>query len=293
MEGKTYLRPALKELKKEEEKGILGTSELKKIFETKYPERHIGFKTVDFNHLYYYYYGCESIADYNWGCAWRSMQTLLSYKLSKENKYTEENKAKISFKNLFMKYGDKETLYEIFKKDYKMNEIPKYLKEKSFAPFETDNGWAEPFISKLVAKDFGYDGRLFLINKYSDKYYAPKEVFEEKILSFEEFKKLLLDYFSDQSKCAPIILDDACFSICVVGVKLDKNDYLEILVFDPHPEEEDKGEKGFYICRLGPDGRCIEIQENLDSYEDDARQPLCCDYIYFNQMRHYAVYMAN
>ena len=78
------------------------------------------FSTVNLSHLFFYHYDCESVNDLNWGCAWRSMQTVLKYQLSLSNKNED-----ISFYNLFMKYGDKNKLIDIFKKKIK---IKIYLK---------------------------------------------------------------------------------------------------------------------------------------------------------------------
>ena len=121
------------------------------------------------------------------GCAWRSMQSVLKYQLSLSN----QNKDKeISFYNLFMKYGDKNTLVDIFTKMKEnknhTNEL-NILKNKEFAPHESSNGWAEPFISQLVLYDFGFEGELILINNYPSNSYDPKEVFSE-TLDFEQFK---------------------------------------------------------------------------------------------------------
>ena len=115
------------------------------------------------------------------------MQSVLKYQLSLSN----QNKDKeISFYNLFMKYGDKNTLVDIFTKMKEnknhTNEL-NILKNKEFAPHESSNGWVEPFISQLVLYDFGFEGELILINNYPSNSYDPKEVFSE-TLDFEQFK---------------------------------------------------------------------------------------------------------
>ena len=80
-----------------------------------------------------------------------------------------------------MKYGSKDKLIEIFmrmKEGQNTEEkVINVLLDKKFAPFETDSGWAEPFISQLVLYDFWFEGELLLINNYSNNNYAPKEVF--------------------------------------------------------------------------------------------------------------------
>lgn len=67
-----------------------------------------------------------------------------------------------------------------------VDELPKYLQESTYAPSEQENGWAEPFIGKLVASYYSIKSNLWLINQYP-KANAPKEVFE-KTVSYDEFK---------------------------------------------------------------------------------------------------------
>ena len=99
-----------------------------------------------------------------------------------------------------MKYGDKNVLIDIFMrmtKGQNISEVLKKLLNKKFAAFETDCGWAEPFISQLVLYDFGFEGELILINGYSNHNYAPEEVFS-RTLNFKEFRELLRNYFKQK-----------------------------------------------------------------------------------------------
>ena len=85
------------------------------ILETKFGKEKLeNFLLCDLSHLYFYHYKCESVDDSNWGCAWRSLQSALRFQLSLNNQ-----KKDISFYNLFMKYGAKNALIEIYKKNYK------------------------------------------------------------------------------------------------------------------------------------------------------------------------------
>ena len=159
-----------------------------KALETKFgSERLKNFLFCNLSHLYFYHYSCESVDDNIWGCAWRNLQSALRFQLSFTNQ-----KKDISFYNLFMKYGKKDTLMEIFKKMYKKEDKEKViniLSNKDFAPFENSDGWAEPFISQLVLYDFGFEGELILINGYSNNNYAPKEVFS-RILNLIKAKSI-------------------------------------------------------------------------------------------------------
>ncbi len=222
-----------------------------------------GFSTVNLSHLYFYHYSCESVDDYGWGCAWRSMQSVLKYQLSVTNQNKDNE---ISFYNLFMKFGKKDTLiklYEDMKKKQDMNkkeDISKPLKNKAFAPHDIDNGWAEPFISQLVLYDFGFQGELILINGYPKYYFAPKEVFEKPI-ELSEFEELLKNHFM-QKNAGPIIMDDGYSSISVIGVKFDEeNSNMELIIMDPHAINDPK--IGLYIVKLNSsNGDFIEIIPN-------------------------------
>ena len=236
------------------------------------------FSSVNLSYLYFYHYNCESVNDRDWGCAWRSMQTVLKYQLS----LTNQNKD-ISFYNLFMKYGDKNNLIDIFKKmrkDQDISEIINKLKNKEFSPFEANSGCAEPFISQLVLSDFGFDGELFLINGYCNLNYAPEEVFTETI-DFNKFKEKLKTHFS-QINPGPIIIDDAYISVIIFGVKFnEENKSLELLIMDPHGVEE--AEKGLYIIVLNEDGKYLDkIPKEL---------VLASESVYFSDNKEWMVYI--
>ena len=254
--NKLYKRDELIKLPESENKVL--NIEQSKLLENKFGIDKIkGFLKVNLSYLYFYHYNCESVIDQNWGCAWRSMQTTLKYQLSLSN----QNKD-ISFYELFMKYGEKNTLIDIFKKmkkDQDISEIINKLKNKIFAPYEINSGCAEPFISQLVLYDFGFDGELILINGYCNLNYAPEEVFLETI-DFNKFKEKLKIHFS-QINPGPIIIDDAYISAIIFGVKFnEKNKSLELLIMDPHGVEDD--EKGIYIIVLDEDGKYLEIIPN-------------------------------
>ena len=282
-----YIRDTLTLLPESENK-VLNIQE-SKILERKFSlEKIKEFNLVSLFHLYFYHYKCESVNDTNWGCAWRSMQTVLKYKLSLSNQNKDQE---ISFYNLFMKYGSKEKLIEIFKKmkqeqdntemlekksldkefspletdkgeakgKYSIEMLEKKLLEKEFAPFETDKGWAEPFITQLVLYDFGFKGELLLIDHYCPNNYAPEEVFST-TLDFNSFKEKMKTHFT-QKNPAPIILDDSYISISIIGVKFNElNNNIELLIMDPHAT--DKPEDGLYIIILDESGDCLEIIPN-------------------------------
>ena len=219
-----------------------------------------GFSTVNLSHLYFYHYNCESVDDKGWGCAWRSMQSVLKYQLSVTNQNKDNE---ISFYNLFMKYGAKNTLIDIYKKMKKNQDISNALnglENKTFAPHDIGCGWAEPFISQLVLYDFGFEGELILVNGYPKNYYAPKEVFEITI-ELSEFKELLKNHFI-QKNAGPIIMDDGYSSLSVIGVKFDdENLIMQLIIMDPHAVS--KPEIGLYIVILDSiEGNFIDLIPN-------------------------------
>lgn len=250
---KSYYRPKIEELSKDKEKKPLTPNELEIIFKEKFSK--INFKTPNLKHLTQYYYKCESINDISWGCAWRSLQTVLSYLLS-----IQQRKENISFQNLFLKYGKREVLLNFYLKCYKKEEVPNYL-NIPFSPYENENGWAEPFISKLILFHFGFEGKLILINDYPVNSYAPEEVFEEKI-NFEGFVNLLDEHFNHENS-TPVIIDDSIVSIIISGIKIE-NDFVYFIILDPHIIGDENGEKGVYYIKLNKDGY-FDIQENTQS----------------------------
>ena len=227
-----------------------------KILEKKFnPELLKNFLFCNLSHLYFYHYSCESVNDNGWGCAWRNLQSALRFELSLSNQTKD-----ISFYSLFMKYGAKNVLLEIYKKmksKENVDNILDILSKKKFAPFENGNGWAEPFISQLVLFDFGFEGELILINDYPKRSYAPKEVFD-KTLSFKDFKEFLKNHFKKEN-ATPIVLDDSMASIGLIGIKCDENsEDIELMIMDPHAVGTP--EKGLYIIKLDEKGEFIHIE---------------------------------
>ena len=159
-------------------------------------------------------------------------------------------KEDISFYNLFIKYGSKDTLIEIFvKMSNKENkeEIINILSRKEFAPFKNSDGWAE----QLVLYDYGYEGDLTLVNGYPSRSYAQKEVFD-KTVNFVEFKQILKNHFS-QKNPDPIILDNIYASIGVIGIKFnEENENIDLMIMVPH--DSGSAGKGLYIITLDKNG---------------------------------------
>ena len=245
--SKPYLRKQIEELDKEKEKKPLNSESIKKIFNEKLS--FTNFKSSNPNHLTFYFSNSESINDYSWGSSWRAIQIILSYLLSIKNSL---NKYNISFKNLFLKYGERTKLINLFKKDNHIenNNIPNYL-DKPFCPFETIDGFADPFISKLILLDFNFGGELLLINDYPKNSYSPKEVFNL-IINFEEFVNLLEVHFSDENS-TPIFINDGTVSLIISGISVEDN-FVYFIIFDPNVKINENSENGIYYIKLCKDG---------------------------------------
>ena len=276
---KPYKRDKLQTMPLSENK-ILNFKE-SKLLEKKFGEEIIkNFSTADLTHLYFYHYKCESVNDCGWGCAWRSMQSALKFQLSFSNQNRDQD---ISFYNLFMKYGKKDTLLDIFLKMNEKRDATKAfnaLMDKEFAPYETQSGWAEPFISQLVLYDFGFEGELILINDYSNNNYAPKSVFN-RMLTFEEFKELLKKHFA-QKNPGPIIMDDSYSSLSIIGIKFDEeSNNIELIIMDPHVVGDP--EKGLYIVVLNEQGEFFD----LIPFE----HVLCSRSVFFNNKKPWMAYI--
>ena len=262
---KPYKRTQIVYLEKAEEKGI--------IIDHSFPNQNEYFYS---KYVEFYFYDCECIKDYGWGCAWRTTQTALKTYLNLLTNYLLKNTIKLkdeyctilanlqsfsfSFEKIFLLYGSRIKLDEIYLKTKNLKTIPDYLKIIDYAPFETQNGWAEPFISYLIFSDQGIKGRLLLLNKHPRHAFAPREVFEDHILSYEEFKALIISHFSGEN-CAPIIIDDSLVSLNVLGFTYTHNKFT-LLIGDPHVEQKNPGDSGIYSIILCEKGN-IDIDLNF------------------------------
>ena len=140
----------------------------------------------------FYFYECESINDRGWGSGWRCFQTFLktakNYSEKKfEEKFENLKNFDLSFENLFITYGNRIKLDKIFLKKIQEKEslsveikiLPEYLINRIYAPFETQHGWAEPFILDLINFDLGGKGNIYLLNGYVEYAFTPFEIFEK------------------------------------------------------------------------------------------------------------------
>jgi len=134
------------------------------------------------------------------------------------------------------------------------------LRERVYAPFETQYGWAEPFILDLISFDFNIKGKLYLLNGYIEEAYTPKELFQ-KIINFEEFINLAFENLN-KNRPLPIIIDDSTVSLCIIGLmkcQKEKNEILyKFLIADPHVGKKNDVRSGIYIVVLNEKGKFLQ-----------------------------------
>lgn len=278
----SYKRMRLIKLTQEEEKGIYSKDKIQAVFD----EIFSIYSNINYyispEKLEYFYYNCEDVKDYGYGCAWRCIQmifgtlrNILNCEIdsTKINTSLKPNLNRIKsfqnkFENLFVSYGQRETLDKLFLSCYAYEEIPNYLKQKEYAPFETQNGWAEPFTSKIILHDFGILGDLYLVNGHNINSYAPSEVFQ-KIIDFESFKTLLFEHFRKDHRL-PVMIDDSLISLCIDGISstIDViNSTTTLLIADPHVKISGKGDDGLYHIVLDDKGnyvKCLNTHPNIN-----------------------------
>jgi hypothetical protein len=263
--------PLIKLSLKEEdsEKGYLFGEALQNIY-SKISDNTIIKKSVASNKLEYYFYNCETTRDYGWGCSWRCIQSIIGTirNILLDEEEFENNLSNFSnlinfenrFDTLFYTYGNKDLLLKLFSACYKFNATPEYLVNKEFAPHETEFGWAEPFIGRLILQDFGIECDLLLLNEYKNFALAPIEVFD-KTICFVELKVLLLNHFNNPFP-VPIYIDDTILTFCIIGA-VEENDVLKIMILDPNIKNVDDCEKGIYVNNFDKDGANIDSNNKL------------------------------
>lgn len=166
-------------------------------------------------------YNSEGVRDYQWGCAWRTIQTSLSAYNIKGN-----------FESLFHLFGSKNNLEHIYQDKYP-NE--KLSSSKPFAPYDLDNGWGEPFIAEMAMHFYRIPATLEAINDIPTGCTAPKQVFHTKPLGFAAFKEKLKNHFKS-GNAAPVIIDDSVCCLNIIGIGFEGKNTI-LWMGDPHIKE--------------------------------------------------------
>lgn len=199
-----------------------------------------------------YAYNAERIRDYPWGCAWRAAQTCLSsYGIT------------ISLEELFHIFGPLENLTRIYEDKYPGQRL---YSERSFAPYDRESGWAEPFVVEMVMHFYGISARLESIHGIPNLCSAPRSVFHNPPLTFAQFKERLENHFT-RKQAAPVMIDDGLYSFNIIGIgRRDGN--LVLWISDPHIKEgvnhspTDQTPNGLYTVTLNAEGE--QVARSLD-----------------------------
>jgi len=168
----------------------------------------------------FYYYECESVNDRGWGSAWRCFQSFLktahNYILKIESNYNKslekdhttnlDNKSyysklkhfDFSFENLFLIYGERETLDKIYIKK-RLGYLEEKLKDLSENKRKIDSNIDIKFLSneKNDNSDFQISDNFDEFNsKKISGMHIEKELLEKNLLSdFLTVSKKLIDSF--------------------------------------------------------------------------------------------------
>ncbi|MFI5344128.1 MAG: hypothetical protein ACHQUC_07905 [Chlamydiales bacterium] len=215
------------------------------------------------NRATFYGYNAEGIADYQWGCAWRTIQTCLSA-------YDIE----ISFEEMFHLFGQSKHLEFLYSNKYP-DEVLRT--ETKFAPHDLETGWAEPFIGEMAMHFYHLSSNLERINGFPRHCHAPREVFHHQVLGFQTFKEQLKNHF-EKDNPAPIMIDDGTYALTIVGIG-SRGSETKLWIADPHIMEgvnrlpSEKSPAGLYTVTLNDTGRQIDSSLRHEDFHQVAQLP--------------------
>lgn len=188
-------------------------------------------------------YNSDEVLDAHWGCAWRSIQMVISQKAEVP-----------SFRWIFSFFGQRVVLEDIYKAINNLTEVPNYLRGREYAPQDLKNGWAEPFIGYLIVNFLGYSSDLQLVNAYPPGANAPKEVFKAQPMKFVVFVAYMLEHFAVNG--CPIMIDDSKYAMVIYAIARQENGSYVLKIGDPHIFSNLKQTKvGCYEVTLDEEGR--------------------------------------
>lgn len=225
----------------------------------------------------FYPFNAESVRDHGWGCAWRAIQTSLS-----------SYGIKTSFSDLFILFGSKQNLQTIYHDKYPFEQVNS---SKPFAPFELEEGWAEPFIGEMVMHFYGIPASLESLNGIPVTCNAPPSVFHRAPMTFTAFVERLQKHF-DREHAAPVMIDDSSLAFNIIGIG-GKDADITLWIADAHIKEganrsqSEKTPNGLFTITLNGRGEQIRCSLNgEDQHQKSYMDNL--DYskrLYFNNKR--------
>lgn len=154
----------------------------------------------------------EAVNDGGWGCAWRSIQTSLS-------SYGDHYKR--NFSDLYHTYGKRSKLCQVYKDKYGEEMSDNIPPEKPWtAPYERQNGYAEPFIGEMVMHDLGLSADLFFLKDPPKNCDAPRGAYHHCFEDFAGFRKRLCEHFT-VPRPAPVMVDNGWHCINIIGMGIE------------------------------------------------------------------------
>jgi len=180
------------------------------------------FKCAYAKNVKFFYGNCDKdnekgAEEIGFGCAWRSLQTLLSPH--------------------FIFYS-----FSILYKEYKLGDKSK--------TWEQEQECAEPGYAKEICEDFGIEYRLYRYNREgTDK--TPID----QCTSIKDFSGLVLMLINHFEKYkTPIMIDDVKHACVILGIKITENNNVILWMADPYADTK---EKGLYYLILSETGEVI------------------------------------
>lgn len=195
----------------------------------------------------FYGYNAESVRDYNWGCAWRAIQTSLS-----------GCGLNPSFLDLFHLFGPIHNLEKIYQDKYPHEKLPL---THPFAPYDLSSGWAEPFIGHMVMHFYGMPSVLETVNGIPECCNAPHSVFHNNPLTSTDFLERIKSHFENGNR-VPIMIDDGIYAMAIIGIGCHETT-TSLWIADPHIQEgvnlsaDEKAPNGIYTIDLNHRGEQI------------------------------------
>lgn len=171
---------------------------------------------------YYYPFNADAVADFGFGCAWRSTQICLSrYLLDKTP----------NFEELFHLFGPLENLKMIYK-DLNGTDMPIRPDGTYYAPYTDLQGWAEPLITQLALHFYGISSKLMLLYGLPDNTASPAKAFKNPVMSFQDFVTRIKKHF-ENPVAAPIMIDNSYRAMTIIGYGTE-GENIHLKIADPH-----------------------------------------------------------
>lgn len=194
-------------------------------------------------HVLFYAYSSESVDDTEWGCAWRTIQTVLS------SHFHEETAQIPDFKTLFETFGSREFLESQYRKAYS------HPQGTWIAPHEDWHMWADPFVGQMIMNHFNIQSDLIALNRIVS---SNSPGVANEIIHYSQLRNRMITHFEKGGY--PLMIDNGKYALNILGIGT-KDEWTFLLVADPHLkfEREDRSLNGLYVIELDKEGKQVSI----------------------------------